>query len=129
MCLKCTQAHLEQLRWELVVQEHELQGLKPSFEIVESVKDRIKANGGKPMLPRIKLERPDDMDDQHYQEACVLFKEGLLHRRKVEIAAIELVSNLLENEVFQPFPVLKVSAGVILNGGDEDDDTETADTD
>lgn len=118
MCLKCTHAHLEQLRWELLIQEHELQGLKPSQEIVDTVKDRIKENGGKPMLPRIKLQRTDDMSDQQYGEATFLFKEGMLQRRRAEIMAIDIVQNLLNSEVFQPYQVLTVPANAVLNGED-----------
>jgi len=126
MCLKCTYAHLESLRWELLLQQHELEGVKPSEEIVDTVKNRMKENDGKAMLPRIKLERPDDMDDQHYGEATHIFKEGMLMRRKAEIAAIDIISNLLENEVFQPYPVLTVPANVVLNGPEEGGEEENS---
>jgi hypothetical protein len=123
MCLKCTHAHLEQLRWELLIQEHELQGIKPSPEIIDTVKDRIKESGGKAMLPRIKLQRTDDMNDQQYGEAVYLFKEGMLQRRRMEIMAIDIVQNLLTSEVFQPYQVLTVPANVVLNGDDDETDS------
>lgn len=121
MCLKCTHAHLEQLRWELLLQEHELQGIKPSPEIVDTVKERVKENGGT-MLPRIKLQRTDDLNDQQYGEATFLFKEGMLQRRRAEIMAIDIVQNLLTSEVLQPYQILTVPASVVLNGDDEDGD-------
>lgn len=122
MCIKCTFADLELLRWELVVQMDQLSGGKTSPEVMETVKDRVKERGNA-MLPRIKLKRPKEMQDFQYGEATEIFKDAMLQRRRVQMAAIEVVAELLENEVIdqEPNQVVTVDAGSIMEqGGDQE---------
>lgn len=121
MCMKCVYSALEQLRWELVLQECELSGQKPSPEVLDTVKDRVQGNNV--LLPRIRLERPEGMDDQHYNEATGIFKDVMLQKRRQQIAALQIVADLLEGEcIFKSDSVVSVNAGHVLNGGEEEGD-------
>jgi hypothetical protein len=120
MCLNCLYGQLDQLRWELVLQQHELNGTKISSEVAETAKERFTANGI--IMPKISLLRPKDMSDQEYQEASQIFKEVMLQKRQQQIAAIEILTDLLENEIFQPRP-LSIDARAVLNGGEESQET------
>lgn len=128
MCINCTYDKLEQLRWELLVQHSELKGEKPSPEIVDTVKDRMKNNKGL-LLPRVRLKRSDGMNDQQYDEAKSLFKQAMMLMREKEIEAISIVSDLLEREVMQKKPVVHIDAMHILNGSDELPDYPVSDSD
>lgn len=122
MCMKCVYAQLEQVRWELVLQQCELTGQKPSPEVLETLKERLKDGGGV-ILPRVRLERPAGMDDQQYNEATEIFKQAVSQKREMQIAALQIVCDLLEGEVlFQSEPVVTVNAGHVLNGGEGEGD-------
>ena len=114
---------LDQLRWELVLQKSQLEGQKPSEEVIETAKNCVSKTGGT-ILPKIQFDKSREMDDQQYQEALSIFKEHMTQKRTLEIASIDVLMSLFENEVI-PYPdkvhkILKVDAAELFN----DDDVE-----
>lgn len=117
MCMSCTYKMLEQLRWELLVQEGQVKGQKVSPEVMESAKSCADENGCF-LLPKMKLTRPKGMSDQDFSEAKGIFKDVIGMKREAQIAAISAVMDLLESEVLPQPGTIKISAAEVLQQDD-----------
>lgn len=108
---------MDQLRWEIVAQQAELEGSKPNFEVADTIKQR-----GEKLLPRIAVTRPKEMNDQQYDEAIGLFRQMLGTTRGVQLEALGHVADLIESEIVAAPRQLQLDAQTILNGPQDEDE-------
>lgn len=124
MCMSCTYKMLEQLRWELVVQDAQLKGEKISPEVMESAKSCADENGCV-LVPKVRLTRPKGMDETQFDEAKGIFKDVMKSKRQSQIAAVSILMDLLENEIMPQPGTIRISATEVLQGEQDEGKNQT----
>lgn len=85
---------LEQLRWELAVEEYELANPGQKHPELAEVMERLGNETGY-VLPSSFVDRSPGMDDEEYEQAVANFRADLLSRRRRQLEALQVVQDLI----------------------------------